>query len=337
MKILFLTRRFYPDIGGVEKHVLEVSNRLVARGHQITVISENYHSIDQSDTKHIKSKQAVKSGQSTYFERGRIKIYRLNVGANNRFKKFRIWLGMLGVAREIRDADVVHCHDVFFWYLPFRFLFPEKKVFTTFHGYEDFPVKKKEIFIRKLSEFLSHGTICIGSFIKKWYRTNPDYITYGGVDFERKIKKINAPKAIFFGRLDDKTDVRIYLKAATLIKAKIPNFSLEVINDDPIVTKRLLEFRYAFVSGYLSILESLAARKMVFAVYDNPLKKDYLEMTTFKSFINICQNPKELASKVQYFYSNKYIEQQQVKQGYKWVKSQSWDKVADIYLKLWRK
>ena len=337
MKILFLARRFYPDIGGVEKHVLEVSKRLVEKGHNVTIISENYHSIDQSDTQYIKSKQPVKPVRNDHFEIEKIKVLRINCGRDDWFKKFRIWSGMLGIIREIRDADVVHCHDVFFWYLPFRFLFPEKKVFTTFHGYEGFPVKKKEIVIRKISEFLSHGTICVGSFIKKWYKANPDYIIYGGVDFSRKIKKINAPKAIFFGRLEDKTGVRTYLKAAAVIKARIPNFSLEVVNNDPIVTKHLLEFRYAFVSGYLSILESLAAQKMVFAVYDNPLKKDYLEMTPFRSFINICQNPKELASKVQYFYTNKKVEQKQVERGYKWVKSQTWDKVVDTYLKLWQK
>ncbi len=337
MKVLFLTRRFYPEIGGVEKHVLEVSKRLVARGHNITVVAENYHSVDQSDTQYIKSKQPVKSTRIAYFERNKIRIHRLNVGADNRFKKFRIWLGMLGITREIRDADIVHCHDVFFWYLPFRFLFPGKKVFTTFHGYEGFPVTKKEIIIRKISELLSHGTISVGSFIKKWYGANSDYVIYGGVDVPRKTKKISAPKAICFERLGDKTSISTYLKAAALIRAKIPNFSLELVNNDPIVTKHLIEFRYSFVSGYLSILESLAAKKMVFAVYDNPLKKDYLEITPFKSFINISKNPKELASKVQYFYSNKNIEQRQANLGYEWVKSQSWSKVVETYLKLWKK
>ncbi|HEX8932546.1 MAG TPA: glycosyltransferase, partial [Patescibacteria group bacterium] len=40
MKILFLARRFYPDIGGVEKHVLEISKRLAAIGHEVTVVAE---------------------------------------------------------------------------------------------------------------------------------------------------------------------------------------------------------------------------------------------------------------------------------------------------------
>ena len=48
VRILFLTRSFYPSIGGVEKHILELSKVLIAKGHKISVITEkpysnNYH------------------------------------------------------------------------------------------------------------------------------------------------------------------------------------------------------------------------------------------------------------------------------------------------------
>jgi len=70
----------------------------------------------------------------------------------------------------IQEADIVHCHDVFFWYLPFRFLYPKKKVFTTFHGWEGiFPPKWQAKVIRNISEKLSFGNICVGDFIRKWY------------------------------------------------------------------------------------------------------------------------------------------------------------------------
>jgi len=32
----------------------------------------------------------------------------------------------------LQNADIIHCHDVFYWYLPFRFLYPHKPVFTPF-------------------------------------------------------------------------------------------------------------------------------------------------------------------------------------------------------------
>jgi len=44
MKVVFLSRQFFPDIGGVEKHVLEISKQLIARGHDVTVISEGLES-----------------------------------------------------------------------------------------------------------------------------------------------------------------------------------------------------------------------------------------------------------------------------------------------------
>src|SRR5487761_965580 len=98
MKIVFLCRRFYPHIGGVEKHVMEISKRLIQDKHEvivITEISEKTRLTDEKDT---------------------IKIFRINAGKNNWFKKFRIWKEMLRLRKLIQGADVVHCHDVFFWY-----------------------------------------------------------------------------------------------------------------------------------------------------------------------------------------------------------------------------
>ena len=41
MKIVFLARRFYPDIGGVEKHVLEIGKLMVDDGHKVTVVTQS--------------------------------------------------------------------------------------------------------------------------------------------------------------------------------------------------------------------------------------------------------------------------------------------------------
>ena len=152
MTIIFFSRLFYPHIGGVEKHVLEVGKRLVEKGHKVIVITEEYQS---------KRKSAKVTG-----EMNGIKIYRIPVGLENWSKKFRIWWQLLKLKEIIRHADIVHCHDVFFWYLPSRFLYLNKPVYTTFHGYEDYPVSKKAIIVRKISEYLSMGNICVGDFIQ---------------------------------------------------------------------------------------------------------------------------------------------------------------------------
>src|SRR5207237_10432020 len=86
----------------------------------------------------------------------------------------------------IQEADVVHCHDVFFWYLPFRFLYPQNSVYTTFHGYESYPIRKGAIWMRIISEKLSWGNICFGDFITKWYVTEPTVVSFAAVDIPKK-------------------------------------------------------------------------------------------------------------------------------------------------------
>ena len=379
MKILFLTRRFYPEVGGVEKHVLEISKRFVKRGHEVKIITElgpnnqhskknDYQSIGQSDTQSINSKQPVKSIQSEHFELGPVKVFRFKFGKDNWFKKFRIWATLFRNLNLITDADVVHCHDVFFWYLPFRFLFPGKKVFTTFHGYETYPLKFKNILIRKFSELLSYGTICVGDFMKKWYFAKPDFVIYGGVNkikssklppkadqpLAEKIKSFNKNNsALFIGRLDEQTNIREYCSAVSKIKKKIPHFKFEIAGDGKFRSHaarfgkvlgfiknpedNFAEYRFAFVSRYLSILEAMAAKKLVFAMYDNPIKEDYLRMTPFASSIIITDSPEDLADKINFYLKNSEEEQKAIKKSYSWVKDKSWEEVVNIYQKLWSK
>lgn len=160
MTILFFTRLFYPHIGGVEKHVMEISKRLINKGYNIIVITESLNA--SHNEKNIKN--------DNFETANGIKIYRINSGKDNWFKKIRIWNSLWKIRKIIKKADIIHCHDVFYWYLPFRFLYPRKRVYTTFHGYESYPIKKKAVLIRKLSEKLSYGNICIGDFIKKMVR-----------------------------------------------------------------------------------------------------------------------------------------------------------------------
>ncbi len=351
MNILFLSRLFYPHIGGVEKHVLQISKILIQKGHKITVITESH-------AKDLKKKENF----------GGIRILRISVGENDWFKKFRIWKELFKLKTLIEEADIVHCHDVFFWYFPFVFLHPKKKVYVTFHGYEDYPIPKKAILVRRLSEKLSKGNICIGDFMKKWYGVKPTFVIYGGVNkyqisntrlaakrvkYQKEQKLTNPNSAVFVGRLDEQTGIRTYVKAVKLIQKKIPDFKFLVIGDGELrenikKSVRILGFRkfpskyfdkyhFAFVSRYLSILEAMASKRLVFAIYDNPLKKDYLKMAPFSKNIVIVESPEELSDEVSHFLNNPEKERVMVDNGFEWVKSQTWGKVTDTYLNLWNK
>jgi glycosyltransferase involved in cell wall biosynthesis len=339
MKILFLCRLYSPHIGGVEKHVAKISKNMLEDGNEITIITENYD-------KKLKNFEKING----------VNVYRINTGREDSFRKFRIWKELFIIRKLIINADIVHCHDVFFWYLPFRFIYANKPVYTTFHGYESYPINKKAVLIRKLSEKLSWGNICIGDFIQKWYGTTPGFVSYGAVDIPKSnIQKVRNKKntAVFIGRVDDQTGVLTYTKAVEILQKKIPNFEITIIGDGKY--RRLVQekfnvlgfqkqpekyfpnFHFAFVSRYLSILEAFAAKKLVFAVYDNPVKEDYLKMAPFAKFLVIEKDPEKLAKKIIYYLEHDREVNRIIEEEFHYVKEQTWDKVVKIYYKLWSK
>ncbi|QQG40484.1 MAG: glycosyltransferase family 4 protein [Candidatus Levyibacteriota bacterium] len=340
MTILFFARLFWPHGGGVETHVLEVGKRLIGKGYKVVVVTELLAK--------TKEKENI----------GGIEIFRIPVGKDNWFKKFRIWKWFWQNRKLIQQADIAHAHDVFFWYLPFRFLYLNKPIYTTFHGYETkFPPAKKAIFVRRLSEKLSWGNICVGDYIKKWYKTKPNYITYGGVNVHLggvMVSQAQQPATIrgedqklnilFIGRLEEDIGISLYLQAIRKMK-KTRNVDVIFLGDGSFrheaeklgrVTtfqeKFVVQADVVFASSYLSMLSAMAAKKPVVAVYTNSLKKDYLTMTPFAKFITIVDSLDKIVDTVK----NLEKTNQMVDQAYDWVKGQTWEKIVNLYIKLWK-
>ncbi len=355
MTILFFAKRFYPYVGGVEKHVLEISKKLTVKSYKVIVISEK---VDKtySNHKHLNLESARFAGRPIEIE-----SYKIDAGKDDWFKKFRIWKQLWRYKKLIKNADVVHCHDVFFWYLPFRFIFPKKPVFTTFHGYEgnNLP-SNKAIFMHKLAEKLSRGNICVGDFLSKWYGTKPTYVTYGAIDSDliSQGQILHKPDRdiMFLGRLEEDTGIMDYLKTLKILKGKNINLTMDIFGDGnlkekarkyakenklsvgfkgfvPNADRYLKDYKYIFTSGYLGILEAMAVKKPVFSLYGNIMKKDYLEMAPFSEFISISKNAEEVGKNLE-----KYMEDRNsinIQKAYDWVKIQTWENMVKIYLKLW--
>jgi len=354
MTIVFLARRFYPQVGGVEKHVLEIGKRLVKKGHKVIVITELEKNTNVDDY-HLAYKSARLTGKVEGIE-----IFRINPGSENWFKKFRIWKELWWIKTLFVSADVIHCHDVFFWYLPFRFLFPTKKVYTTFHGYEGNLIPgKKAIFMHKLAEKFSQGNICVGDVLTKWYGTKPTFVTYGAVDrilIKQGLKSLKPDKdIIFIGRLEEETGILEYLKALSVLQTKSINLHLDVYGDGLLMTESLnyskehnlrvdfkgfvgsaseyiKNYEYVFCSRYLGILEAMALQKPVFTVYNNEIKKDYLQMTPFAKYISITGDSVLIGNAVSSYIEKKNLE---VSRAYLWVKNETWEKMVNLYLRLW--
>lgn len=166
MKILFLTHFYWPHIGGVEKHVQRVGLSLSKRGHRITILTEKF------DEK-LKNEE---------MEDG-IKIVRFVYPHKKIFGLLNIWMWIWQNRDLIKQSDIIHCHDVFVWYLPFRFLFPKKLVFTTIHGLEwDNPFAKISLWQKRLAVRLSRGTIGVGGYLEKYSGVKFNKIIYGAAD-----------------------------------------------------------------------------------------------------------------------------------------------------------
>jgi glycosyltransferase involved in cell wall biosynthesis len=336
ISILFLSQLYHPSVGGVQKHVEEISKKLIKRGFEISLITENFD-------KSLPPSENING----------VMVYRIPIGKNEFLKKFLIWKWIFLHFSMFWKADIIHVHDVFYWILPFRVFLPFKKIFMTFHGYEGYPVKKRWVTARKIAEKLTKGNICIGDFMTKWYKTKPSFVSFGAVEQVKSEKVKNLKSAVFFGRLDSQTGILEYAKAYEILKKEYPDFKFTIIGEGKLKGKlpkniEVLPFKkevaddisknhFIFVSRYLSILESLAQKRIVIATYDNPIKKDYLMMSPFKKYISIAENSEEIAKFVDFYLKNREKEEKVVEDGFNFAKKQTWEKMTDTYVKLWQK
>ena len=319
MRVVFLTRFFWPHVGGVERHIEAVGRELLKQGHKITIIT-------------LKHESKLPDSQ-TY--RG-FKIVRLPYSNS----KWGIWSELWQQRQVLKAADIVHCHDVFFWYLPFRFLLTNKPVFTTFHGWEGvYPIPTKNILAHRLAEKLSRGNICIGDYLPIHYGTKADFISYGAVTLsysDRAMKVLQ--EIIFIGRLEKENAIEEYLAAIKLIRQKSP-LPVTFVGDGQYrrqaarlgrVTGMVTNIKpylnrpaAILASSYLTIWEALAYNRPVFSLYQNQLKKDYLEKFPAAGSINISGSAEELVGQLK--------EPKKIK-----VILPTWKQVVRQYLDLWK-
>jgi glycosyltransferase involved in cell wall biosynthesis len=338
MNVVFLARLYWPHVGGVEKHLSQISQYLKS-GHSITIVTEQFEP-------HLPLHEVI----------DQIEIWRIPL-KKSQSKKWQIWRWWLKHLPLLFRADVIHIHDVFFWILPLRILLWPKQVFITFHGYEGHDPSWKEIFWHRLAAFFTEGSLAVGRFHQKWYGVNSDVYTYGGVELENENIISVAPKTlklIFVGRLASDTGILEYLRAVEKMSVAGHHLSLSIFGTGPLLAESqkraarisaeitfhppqkielslLRRYSVALVSGYLTILEALAAGIPVIALTntDSQIKSDYLYMTPFAQWLTIANTAEEVASALQKKLSLNPAAQQ-------WASQQTWAKVAELYTNLWK-
>ncbi|OGM32976.1 hypothetical protein A3D01_05630 [Candidatus Woesebacteria bacterium RIFCSPHIGHO2_02_FULL_39_13] len=337
MKILFLSPYFYPHIGGVEKHAYILASSLMKKGHSVVIITKKHNN-------KLKSYEEVDA----------LKIYRFNQPKVKYLGLIYTWFWLLLHFNLIYKSDIIHCHDIFVWYLPFRLLLPNKPVFTTFHGWEGiYPIPLKNIIYKKIAAKLSKGTLAIGKYVEKYYKIKVNKISYGAVSTPKVPGSKVRNEIVYVGRLDSDTGLLIFLTVLDLLKKiKDISFSVNFCGDGELKTQcakygrvhgfvdpapYLSKARFCFASGYLSILEAMANKCIILTGYDNDLKKDYYLDTPFSKWINSSNNPEILAKKIIRFYFNTKLTQNAIESGYNWIKGQTWETLLNDYLSLWKK
>ena len=349
MKILFITSSFYPKIGGLEKSVFSTARELSKRGNHVSIVTLNHDNLAE--------KEHFNEGFEVY------RIPRSKIPYTGMLSK---WKWFLFHFKLIKKVDIIHFHDynVFInWFFPYRFIFLKKKYYITFHGYEGYPIRYKHIFFRKISVLFTHGNICVGEFIKRWYRTKPDEIFYAAVDTENITKRIDKGNNILFlGRLEKDTEILNYLKALKLFYKKtgssIPlyilgegSLSKEVKSflENNNIPHKLLGIQQEHIavikksslvltSSYLSIIESLAQGKLVIAFYSNNLKREYLKsFPDSDAVMCITENINEVANIIEKIIKEPLYYKDKIDSGLLLSKKLTWSKVADKYISLYNK
>lgn len=276
MNILFVAKHKWPHVGGVEKHIAQIANCLQTTDKKITIISE----------------EDIKPPKIKYFG------------------LFYIWYWLFKNRSLILDSDIIHIHDVFIWYLPFRYIYPSKKVYITFHGWEGkFPPTAWSVFNKRIANKLTNGSIAVGKYIEKWYGVRADYIIYGGVasianSLLSSVKTKNT--IVWLGRQDSDTGINEFRK---WLKSR-PKLKVKYITNIKNPEKYLKTAEYCVPSGYLSYLEAKSYGCKILTFANNPLKEDYWKEISKAWPASPVKNLKTIPT---------------------------WKNVADVYIKLWNK
>lgn len=334
---------FYPHSGGVEKHILHVSNEFKRRGHAVDVLTVKYDK-NLLDFENIYG----------------MDVYRIPQYSKSFLSRFLKLLWFIKRINVFSKYDVIHFHDSYFQGL--RLIAPTIPSFVTFHGYERPSVYQNYIESRKKVEKSVDGVVCVSTILTKWYGTKPDKVIYGGVDISAvKSDERKQYDVVFVGRLEIDRQILLYLESIRLLKEKYFRAVSVVVCGDGSLMNQAKQFSNkhglgvkfvgmvenpeayisktwsVFASGYLSIIEAMAAKKMVFTIYDNPLQEDAIK--SFPNSRNVLissDNPSDIAAMMDHYLGHPREARKVTNTAYDWAKKQTWSHVAQTYLDLYK-
>lgn len=337
MKIIHITSHFFPSIGGIEKHVMNIAKIQCELGHSVTVITGQYNGmnpVDNIDNIMVLRFPALRSKERKF-------LWHL--------RKLPLYFG----------ADIIHIHSIMSINNIPSILIRKSKSVITLHGWGGiFPIPEKDILrTRSIKERFSIKSVSVGHFIDRWYGVASDKVIYGAIDrsvINRQTKSDKCYDICIFGRLEPDAGIKIYAEALKIFTKRHPSIKVCICGDgtlkDVLISSldcEVVEFhgfvedplayvgrsRLCFTSGYLGILEALSLNVQVFSVYDNPLKEDYLKLSPFAEYINIAGGSAELLSQLELRLSKDSLSSLVAPD---FLLRHSWESVSNIYFELYR-
>ncbi len=360
MKIKFITPFFYPVEGGMEKHVLYLSEELIKLGHKIEVITSNLSregKLEKTDEiyKKIKIKRL-----STWFKIGDLSSF------------------FPGFFKEVKksDADIIHIHA---YRHPHNLacLITKKPTLITTHWPEYKGLRKKwlDIFIilfdKTLGKFLINKydrVIAVAKPEVKWLENKfkirkekieliPNGIPkeqlkqFNGNNFRKKYNfKLNELLILYFGRLHKSKGVDQIIK----ISKYFPNVKFIIMGNGPELNNLKSEGRniknIKFIYGKITDKEKMEAFNAA-DIFIHPSHYDAFGITLLEAFSQKCavittnqgglpwvvekaglifkdNDLNDLKEKLSLLINNNKLRLELQEKGYKKVKNFTWDKIA---------
>lgn len=345
---LMFTPAYPPLTGGVEKHLFEVRRELEAKGARGKIIVLHAPLSTRENVIWLDPQPLV----------GRLPKTRwLRLGA----QFIRI------VSRHPRAVLHFHDYGVLWPFLPIiKALGWSRRTFITFHGWEgQYPLDPRVIAKRQKCAALAVGNIAVGDFIPQWYGTPADAVVYGGVHPHElaageDIRSLPLAAA-YLGRFEPDngvlelvealrqthsaggTRVPLHLFGGGSLESRLrelqnaPELSLTMAPPVADVEAVLRRHPVIFASGYLTILEALHARRIVFAYFNNPLREEYLRLHPAAESLFICGNAEDVQAGLKRLRETPSEVYARAEAGWHWARNQTWERLAETYIALWKK
>ena len=241
------------------------------------------------------------------------------------------------------NPDIILAHD--FFCFTEGLTIPQ---ITVFHGWEGRCPPHPDVIARRQEvERLSNASVHVGHYIGKWYGQKPDRVIYGGVEPVNIVPNPNNNTFLYLGRLEPDNSPELFFQALAQLdfmyelhvcgdgslRSKLEEFAVKnninavfhgfVNNPDKFIKASDI----VFTSGYLSILESYINKRPVISVWQNELKRDYLNLMPSQPFnYNFAY---EIAKRIIDIRTQGTGECIEV--NYKFASSNTWSRVVDMY------